>query len=84
MQFIYQNYYFTSFLFQNSANTEESAIHDVFYSHVLASPWGRLLNQIVPAEANQQFMEAYLMDFVCMMYTAGKDAELEVGFKHRY
>ena len=80
MQFIYQNYYFTSFLFQNSANTEESAIHEVFYSQVLGSPWGRLLNQIVPAEASQQFMEVYLMDFVCMMYTARKNAELEVGF----
>ena len=76
----YSAIYFTSFLFQTSANTEESAIHEVFYSHVLASPWGQLLNKIVPVEASQQFMEVYLMDFVCMMYTARKNAELEVGF----
>ena len=74
----------TPFYFKNSANTEETAIHEVFYSQVSASPWGRVLNQIVPAEASEQFIEAYLMDFVCMTYTARKDAELEVGFKHRY
>ncbi|XP_072028273.1 E3 ubiquitin-protein ligase RNF213-like [Amphiura filiformis] len=59
------------------ANTEQSSVHEIFCSQIHESPWGRLLNQIIPPGASQEFMEAYMMDYVCMVYTAKSNVELE-------